>query len=106
MVRRTRAEYGDLAERHAAERADDARAPLKMARANRLEVDWSGYEPPRPSHLGVRTLDGLDLGDLARYIDWTPFFHTWEIRGSYPTIFEDSERGEAARQLFDDAQAK
>ena len=85
--------------------ADKQRLPLAAARANALRIDWAGYAPPRPSFLGTRVFDGWDLADLARYIDWTPFFQTWELKGRYPEILEDEAQGEAARQLFDDAQA-
>ena len=61
--------------------------------------------PPKPSFLGARVLDDWDLAELARYIDWTPFFQTWELKGRYPAILDDEKQGEAARQLFDDAQA-
>jgi len=105
MVRRTRAEYREMAERHGRDRGEGDRAPLRAAQANRLAIDWSGYQPPRPSFLGPRTLGGIELATVARYIDWTPFFHTWELSGSYPAILDDSERGPAARQLFADARA-
>ena len=63
------------------------------------------YEPPKPSFLGIKVLEGWDLAELARYIDWTPFFQTWELKGRYPKILEDEKQGPAARQLFEDAQA-
>ena len=70
-----------------------------------MKVDWSAYAPPRPSFLGTRVIEDTDLADLARYIDWTPFFQTWEMKGRYPAILDDPRQGEAARALFDDAQA-
>ena len=60
---------------------------------------------PRPSFLGTRAFKAYDLGDLARYIDWTPFFQAWELRGQYPRILDDDKYGEAARPLFEDAEA-
>ncbi len=99
-----RAEYRKVAEAHARSEAEKRRMPLGEARANRIAVDWLGYAPPRPSFLGTRTFETWDLAELARYIDWTPFFQTWELKGRYPAILEDAAQGEAARQLFADAQ--
>jgi 5-methyltetrahydrofolate--homocysteine methyltransferase len=104
-VESLRAEYRKVAETHARGEADKARLPLEKARANPAPIDWAAYDPPKPSFLGARVLDDWDLADLARYIDWTPFFQTWELKGRYPAILKDEKQGEAARQLFDDAQA-
>ncbi len=104
-VESVRADYRKVAAAHARGEADKARLPLEKARANALQVDWAAYQPPRPSFLGVRVIDDWDLADLARYIDWTPFFQTWELKGRYPAILDDEKQGAAARQLFDDAQA-
>ncbi len=100
-----RREYEEIAERHAAQRAPGRRLSLQAARANRLKFDWSSYTPPRPQFLGARNFLSYDLGELVPYIDWTPFFQTWELVGRYPQILEDTQVGEAARNLFDDAQA-
>ncbi|MGA2493284.1 MAG: methionine synthase [Roseiarcus sp.] len=104
-VASVRAEYRKVADAHARGEADKARLPLEKARANAVAIDWAAYDPPKPSFLGARVLDDWDLADLARTIDWTPFFQTWELKGRYPAIFEDVKQGAAARQLFDDAQA-
>lgn len=104
-VEATRAEYRKVADAHARSEAEKQRLPLARARANAPRIDWSGYEPPQPSFLGTRTFENWDLAELARYIDWTPFFQTWELKGRYPKILEDEKQGPAARQLFDDAQA-
>jgi 5-methyltetrahydrofolate--homocysteine methyltransferase len=77
---------------------------LEAARANRLKLNWPDYRPPTPTFLGVRSFENYDLGELARYIDWTPFFQTWELVGKYPSILEDDKVGAAARGLFKDAQ--
>ena len=75
------------------------------ARANALKLDWSGaYAPPRPSFLGTRVFDDYPLAELVDYIDWTPFFATWELTGQFPAILDDAKVGEAARSLYDDAQ--
>ena len=103
-VELVRAEYRRIAEAHA-RGGQPARLPLKAARANALKLDWAAYQPPKPSFLGARVFRDWDLADLARFIDWTPFFHAWELKGRYPAILDDPKQGEAARQLFDDAQA-
>ncbi|TIV59232.1 methionine synthase [Mesorhizobium sp.] len=104
-VENVRAEYKKVADAHARSEADKQRLPLAKARANAHKIDWAGYEPPKPSFLGLRVFDGWDLAELARYIDWTPFFQTWELKGRYPKILDDEDQGPAARQLFEDAQA-
>ncbi|MDX8479836.1 methionine synthase [Mesorhizobium sp. VK24D] len=104
-VENVRAEYKKVADAHARSEADKQRLPLARARANAHKIDWAGYEPPKPSFLGLRVFEGWDLAELARYIDWTPFFQTWELKGRYPKILDDEDQGPAARQLFEDAQA-
>ncbi|WP_421925255.1 methionine synthase [Neoaquamicrobium sediminum] len=104
-VETLRAEYRKVAEAHHRSEAEKQRLPLARARANAHRIDWSGYEPTKPAFLGTRTFETWDLAELARYIDWTPFFQTWELKGRYPKILEDEKQGAAARQLFADAQA-
>ncbi|PTE12491.1 methionine synthase [Mesorhizobium helmanticense] len=104
-VDNVRAEYKKVADAHARSEADKQRLPIAKARANAHRIDWSAYEPPKPSFLGVKVFEGWDLAELARYIDWTPFFQTWELKGRYPKILDDEAQGPAARQLFEDAQA-
>ncbi len=100
-----RAEYAKVAEAHARAEAEKQRLPLARARENAATLDWSAYRPVKPSVSGTQVFDDYDLEELARYIDWTPFFQTWELKGRYPAILEDEKQGEAARQLFADAQA-
>jgi len=102
-IETVRAEYRKVADAHSRKEAAKSRLPLPAARANRFKVDWNAYEPTRPSFLGTRVFQEWDLTELARYIDWTPFFQTWELKGRYPQILEDAEQGEAARLLFADA---
>ncbi len=102
---RTRAEYVRIREQFEAGRNAKTRTSLAVARANHFVIDWQAYQAPRPSCLGVRAYDNWDLADLARFIDWTPFFSTWELTGRYPAILEDEVVGEAARDLFTDARA-
>ncbi|CAN7725921.1 methionine synthase [Phyllobacterium sp. LjRoot231] len=99
------AEYVKVADAHARNEADKQRLPLAKARANAHKIDWTSYEPTKPQFIGTRVFENYDLAEIARYIDWTPFFQTWELKGRYPAILEDEKQGEAARQLFDDAQA-
>jgi 5-methyltetrahydrofolate--homocysteine methyltransferase len=104
-IAKVREEYRTMAESYARGQAEKRRTSLAEARANKLKLDWAGYTPPKPSFLGTRSFKAYDLAELARYIDWTPFFHAWELKGTYPRILQDDKYGEAARQLFDDAQA-
>ncbi|TSD87856.1 methionine synthase [Mycobacterium sp. KBS0706] len=104
-VEGVRDEYRKVADSHARAEAEKQRLPLAAARATPFAVDWAGYQPPKPSFLGTRVFQDWDLAELARYIDWTPFFQTWELKGRYPAILQDEKQGEAARQLFHDAQA-
>ena len=104
-IARVREEYARMAESHARGRAEKARTSIADARANRFKLDWKAYQPPRPTFLGTRSFRGYDLAELAGYIDWTPFFQAWELKGQYPRILQDDKYGEAARNLFDDAHA-
>jgi 5-methyltetrahydrofolate--homocysteine methyltransferase len=99
----TRAEYASLREQHAAKIREKKFLTLEQARANRTPIDWSAYQPPKPEFLGTRVVSP-SVTDLTSYIDWSPFFHTWELRGRYPAIFDDPKMGTQARELFDDAQ--
>ena len=99
------AEYIKLAEAHARGNRERKILPLEQARANRFQPDWASFTPTTPTFTGTRILEDWDLAELARYIDWTPFFQTWDLKGRYPALLDDAEQGAAARQLFDDAQA-
>lgn len=100
-----RAEYAKVSEAHARAEAEKQRQPLASARENVVKLDWSVYKPTKPAFTGTKVFEDYDLAELARYIDWTPFFQTWELKGRFPAILEDEKQGEAARQLFADAQA-
>jgi 5-methyltetrahydrofolate--homocysteine methyltransferase len=104
FVEGIRADYSKLKLAHERGREAKSRVSLAAARANKFAIDWKAYTPPRPTFLGTRSFVAYDLAEIARYIDWTPFFATWEIKGTYPLVLEDSRYGEAARGLFDDAQ--
>src|SRR5262252_7833219 len=101
-----RGEYARIAAAHARGQDNKQRLPLAAARANALKLDWSGaYAPPAPQLIGARTFVDIRVAELIDYIDWTPFFATWELTGKYPAILNDPKLGEAARGLYADAQA-
>jgi 5-methyltetrahydrofolate--homocysteine methyltransferase len=105
LMAETKADYVKVREAFARGQDKRARASLKEARDNAFTPDWTTYEPPKPSFVGTRTYPAYDLADLARHIDWSPFFASWELVGRYPQILEDDVVGEAAVSLFADAQA-
>ena len=98
-------EYQEVRQRHQGRQAKTAWLTLEQARANREAIDWSQNTPAQPAFIGTRTFEEYDLKELVNYIDWTPFFQTWELAGRYPAILEDSTVGEEARRLYEDAQA-
>src|SRR5690606_37873754 len=98
------AEYAKAAAAHERAEAEKQRLPLARARANAFRPDWTGYEPPKPTFLGTKAFEDYDLATIASYIDWTPFFQTWELKGRFPAILQDEKQGEVARQLYEDAQ--
>ncbi len=104
-VETVRAEYAKVAAAHARSEAEKTRLPIARARENSEKIDWASYEPVAPQFLGTKVFETYDLAELAAYIDWTPFFQTWELKGRFPAILEDKKQGKAARQLYADAQA-
>ncbi|HRK46273.1 MAG TPA: methionine synthase [Nocardioides sp.] len=99
-----KADYDSLRERHAAKH-DRPMITVRQARDNRTPIDWDGYEPAAPKEPGIHVLSGYDLAELRDYIDWQPFFNAWEMKGKFPDILHNPATGEAARALYDDAQA-
>jgi len=99
-----RADYERIRIQHQGKKGP-ALAPLARARANALRTDWNAYVPPVPGHLGRKLFRSYDLAEIARAIDWSPFFQTWDLAGSYPKILEDAKVGEAARSLLADGRA-
>jgi 5-methyltetrahydrofolate--homocysteine methyltransferase len=99
------AEYDEVRTRHAGKQRVTRMLDLAAARANKTKIDWAGYTPPAPPKLGITPLKNYPIEELTRYIDWGPFFITWELHGKYPGIFDDAKIGKEARKLFDDAQA-
>jgi 5-methyltetrahydrofolate--homocysteine methyltransferase len=97
-------EYDEVRRRHASRQATPI-IPLSQARANKPVIDWENETPLRPKFLGRRLFKNYDLHELAQHIDWTPFFQTWSLFGSYPAILEDHVVGEQAKKVFADGQA-
>lgn len=98
-----RKEYDKAREAHLNKRSDKRFKRIEEARADKFQIDLD-LVAPKPSFLGSKVIDNFPLEELLPYIDWTPFFHTWELRGSYPKIFDDKVIGDEAKKLFEDAQ--
>ncbi|MBM4208204.1 MAG: methionine synthase [Gammaproteobacteria bacterium] len=103
FVKDLREEYAEVRERHKGKESKTKQHDLATARQNKF--NWGSYEPVKPKFLGIKVFDDIPLAKLANYIDWTPFFQTWEMAGSYPGILNDPVIGEEARKTFDDAKA-
>jgi 5-methyltetrahydrofolate--homocysteine methyltransferase len=103
FVAQHRSEYEELRQRHGSPR--HKLVTLEAARANRTPIQWRGEDLPAPELIGVRVLQDFPLATLRDFIDWTPFFHTWELKGVFPRILEHPQYGEQARQLFAEAKA-
>ncbi|MEQ1654585.1 MAG: methionine synthase [Nitrospira sp.] len=102
FVQQVRDDYDRMRQAHQ-DRGTKPVLPIAKARANRFITDWATLEIPAPSFLGVRTITEQPLSELVPFIDWSPFFHTWELRGRYPAIFDDATVGPKAKELYDDA---
>jgi 5-methyltetrahydrofolate--homocysteine methyltransferase len=98
-----RADYAKISAAHFRAQADKKRLKLADARGNAVTIDFAKTPPKRPAFLGIKTFRDYDLAELADYIDWTPFFQTWELTGRFPAILDDPKVGEVARSLYDDA---
>lgn len=97
-------EYEQLRTLHKNKNSEQKFISLAEARRNKLKIDWNKLEATHPMLVGNIALPDFPIGEIAKYIDWTPFFHAWEMKGSYPKIFDDPEKGVEAKKLFDDAQ--
>jgi 5-methyltetrahydrofolate--homocysteine methyltransferase len=100
-----KAEYAQMREMHARKQQDKNLIPISEARANRFPIAWKAEDITKPNRVGITELKNFPLGELVPYIDWTPFFQTWELAGRYPRILEDEVVGTEAKKLFADAQA-
>ena len=98
-----RSQYEKVRESRGVRMAEKQLLSLDEARDNRPDIDWSSYKPPRPNFLGTKVFDKFPLLEIAEYIDWTPLFRGWQMKGRYPDILEDPKLGESATKLYDDA---
>jgi 5-methyltetrahydrofolate--homocysteine methyltransferase len=98
-----RAEYAKTSAAHFRAQAEKKRLSLAAARANAVAIDFARTPPKKPAFLGIRSFRDYDLAEIAEYVDWTPFFQTWELTGRFPAILDDAKVGEVARSLYDDA---
>jgi 5-methyltetrahydrofolate--homocysteine methyltransferase len=96
-------EYDQLREDHLKRKSEKNYITIEQARKNRLKVDWKKKIIQKPNKLGVEILSDFSISKLKSYIDWTPFFLTWELKGKYPAIFQDKKFGSEAKKLFEDA---
>ncbi|HEY6184517.1 MAG TPA: methionine synthase, partial [Terriglobales bacterium] len=103
FVAQYHADYDAVRKAHAAPR--QTAVSLDVARARRTPIEWRGEDIPSPTFTGVRVLDNFPLDTLREFIDWSPFFHTWGLKGVYPRILEHEEQGEQARQIFKEGNA-
>ncbi len=105
LVTATKAEYEIVRENYLKKSRDTNQFSLKQARQNAVDIDWTDYRPPKPTFLGLQQFDDIDLRNLVDYIDWSPFFRTWELAGHFPKILDDEVVGETATELYQDARA-
>jgi 5-methyltetrahydrofolate--homocysteine methyltransferase len=105
FVAKVHAEYEEVRARHKGKKAGARMLALAEARANKTKIDWNSHAPATPRKPGLTVFEDYPLDELTRYIDWTPFFITWEMKGRYPAILQDEKVGVEATKLFNDAQA-
>jgi 5-methyltetrahydrofolate--homocysteine methyltransferase len=98
-------EYNKLRDDFANKKSFKQYLPFAEAQANPTAIDWTNYTPPVPQELGVKVFDGYDLNEIRQYIDWGPFFISWEMRGKFPDILKDPHSGAEATKLYNDANA-
>ena len=101
-IKSVREDYDKVREQHANKKGVKL-VTLAAARANAAKIDWANYVPPKPAFIGIKTLVNFPLAELVPYIDWSPFFQTWDLWGKYPQILDDAVVGEAAREVFANA---
>jgi 5-methyltetrahydrofolate--homocysteine methyltransferase len=99
-----RVDYEQVRVNHAGRRSQTKWASLQAARDNKVKINWDAYTPTKPTFTGLKTFEDYSLDEIKEYIDWTPFFYAWELKGIYPKIFNDEHKGEEARKLFADAE--
>jgi 5-methyltetrahydrofolate--homocysteine methyltransferase len=103
LLSKIRQEYSLLRDQHKKRNTNSKQIPFVEAKANKFKIDWTKTEITKPKELGVKVLDKISISEIREFIDWSPFFSAWEMRGKYPRIFEDENYGDEAKKLFDDA---
>jgi 5-methyltetrahydrofolate--homocysteine methyltransferase len=101
----TKKEYARIRENRANRQSTKEYLTIEQARANKLKFNWSNYAPKKPSFLGVRTFDDYSIEELSEYIDWSPFFWSWQMKGKFPAILNDKKYGVEAQKLYNDARS-
>ncbi len=104
FIEKTKIEYSDIRERHNRKKGQDNLLSIADARRNGLQTDWTRIHIAKPAKQGITVLEDFPLDKLRKYIDWTPLFLTWEMKGKYPAIFSNNKFGSEAKKLFEDAQ--
>ncbi len=105
FVSNLKEEYQKVRDNHAKKRQQKEYLSIEAARENRIKLDWDTQQIVPPNFIGTKVLEDYSLEEIREYIDWTPFFQTWELYGRYPKILDDEKVGEEARKVFSDAQA-
>ncbi|MBK8055229.1 MAG: methionine synthase [Saprospiraceae bacterium] len=101
FISNTKTEYSDLRNKRAATASDKEYISIDEARAQKVQLEWDNYDPVKPAHLGIKVWNDISLETLIPYIDWTPFFASWQLKGKYPAIFRDAFVGDEAQKLYD-----
>ncbi len=104
FISTVKTEYETVRDAHERGQSKKKRLTYSDAKSNAFKIDWASYEPPQPETPGLTIYDDYDLAELSACIDWSPFFSTWELKGTYPSILDDPHVGETARELYNDAQ--
>ena len=101
----TKDDYARIREQRGSRQSSKKYLTLKQARANKAKIDWDHYTPPKPTFLGIKVFNHYSIEELTHYIDWTPFFQSWELAGKFPAILEDEIVGTEAQKLYNDARS-
>lgn len=101
----TQKEFERVRKQRAGRKSSKQYLSLAEARRNKIALDWSNYTPPKPKQIGIKVFDEYSIEELSNYIDWTPFFLSWQMRGKFPAILEDEKLGAEAQKLYNDARS-
>ena len=104
FIAQTRKDYMQIRESYVSREKQRSLLSLNIARKRKLIIDWDEYPPLEPNFQGIKVFDDYPLAELVEYIDWSPFFHAWELKGKYPDILSNGKYGDEPKKLFDDAQ--